>query len=90
MKINSEIIVCMCSSMDHCFRLMWVEDSLYLTVHLTRKAWWRRLWVALKYVAGKRSIYGDFDEVLIPVDAYPRLLAVINKAQVAADGTGHA
>jgi len=39
----------------------------------------KRLWEGIKYVFGKKSTFGDFDEVLLHIDDAPKLVALIEK-----------
>jgi hypothetical protein len=43
---------------------------VFIEVHLTPLPLWQRVKNAVRYVLGKRSKYGDFEEILLsPVDA---------------------
>ncbi len=64
------LYVCKCYSMQHSFVVSADEDDVFIEVHLTPLPLWQRVKNAVRYVLGKRSKYGDFEEILLsPVDA---------------------
>lgn len=72
---EQEILVCKCGDVSHqCIISYNYDDSpkeVFLSVHLVREPnILKRMVIAIKYVFGARSIYGDFDEVILsPKDA---------------------
>ena len=63
-------IVCACASDEHTLRLMHFKgdpekvddfDEVYWSVYLNPFPWYKRLWGALRYVFGHRSMYGSWD-----------------------------
>ena len=63
-------IVCACTSDEHTLRLMHFKarpetgddyDEMYWSVYLRKWPWYKRLWIAVRYIFGHRSKYGDFD-----------------------------
>jgi hypothetical protein len=70
-----KFIVCVCGCTEHLIRLEqfnWEKDGkvvdcdVSMTVHLSHSlGFFRRIWVAIKYVFGAASKYGNFDEVLL-------------------------
>lgn len=64
---------CECSSMDHLARFSYFATTsiepapnLYLTVHLkTWRGFWRRAWTAICYALGRKSRFGEWDEVIV-------------------------
>ena len=69
-ETTRECVVCSCGHSDHMFIL--VRDKcadnyvdLALTIHLSPMPFFQRIKKAISYIFGKRSKYGDFDEVLI-------------------------
>jgi|688.fasta_scaffold418323_3 hypothetical protein len=71
-KINREILVCECESLEHQFAI-WYDDednTLYIEPHLKRKSLRDRILYAIDYIFGRQSNYGAFDEIIInPKDA---------------------
>ena len=79
-----ELFICECHDISHQFIIQAdpIEDEaprVYLSVHLNRDHNpLKRLWTALKYVFGHRSILGDFDEVIINPNDAVRLQNVVD------------
>lgn len=65
--MNNELFVCRCGSIHHQFILSYddVDEILYVTVHLNSLSFWQRLVHGICYIFGRKSIYGDFEEVLL-------------------------
>jgi hypothetical protein len=56
--------------MQHSFVVSADEEDLFIEVHLSPLPIWGRIKNAISYTFGKRSVYGDFEEVLLsPNDA---------------------
>jgi len=67
-EIRTELILCECKSAEHQIILMgFMDDSdIYLQIHLnTYRNFWQRLWHGLRYAAGYKSRYGDWDELVL-------------------------
>ena len=64
-----ELILCACYSHEHQFTFTKDEDdgekTVYLTVHLTQRPFWKRVWYSLHYIFGHQCNYGAFDEVVL-------------------------
>ena len=59
-------IGCECHSFEHQFTLMYDDEGyFYLVTHLSAHGFFHRLKVALRFVLGYRSRYGDWDEVIV-------------------------
>ena len=62
-------IICACYSDEHTLRLMHFKadperensDEVYWSVYLNPYPWYKRLWVAVRYVFGYRSKFGSWD-----------------------------
>jgi len=90
-----ELFVCDCSDTAHqlVFQLwdfgsdgeeLWqpAKENVNLTVcvYLNQfHGFWARLWIAIKYVFGYRSKYGEFDVVNIRYEDVPRMKAILDK-----------
>lgn len=80
-KVN-KIIVCECGDIAHQLVLSWFKPQIpmdydsneyvYLSVHLNKLPFWKRLKVAIQYLFGKQSKYGAFDEVIIDSSEYKK------------------
>lgn len=77
-----ELLLCKCGDVDHQCIIAYDPDEkdpeVFLSIHLVREYnFFKRVGCALRYIFGKRSIYGDFDEILLrPIDA-PKLRKVV-------------
>ena len=75
--MHEELLLCQCGDPAHQL-IMFYDDTphapcVYVSVHLTpERNFFKRLWRGLQYIfCNKRSIYGDFDEIVLrPEDAY--------------------
>lgn len=83
--MTEELLLCQCGDPDH--QLIVFSDvqdeipTVYVSIHLVpERNFFKRLWRGLKYVFfNKRSIYGDFDEIILrPSDAW-KLQNVVNE-----------
>lgn len=75
--MEHEIIICKCESPEHQIIFSYFLDNdidreVYMTIHLRPESnIFKRVWIALKYIFGYRSKYGDFDSMIIGQrDAY--------------------
>lgn len=70
--IKRDILVCECNSLEHQFAIWYDEvyNQVYIEPHLNRRPLLDRIKYAIKYVLGRQSNYGAFDEIIIkPIDA---------------------
>ena len=64
------LYVCRCHSLQHSFVVSADDEDCFIEVHLSPLPFWRRVGNALRYILGRRSMYGDFEEILLsPADA---------------------
>ena len=59
------LFVCRCYSIEHSFVVSSDEDDVFIEVHLAALPVWSRIVHAVRYVLGKRSKWGDFEEILL-------------------------
>ena len=80
MKLKEEIMRCECSSMEHiiCFDLWDDEPEVYVSIHLTKLNFWRRLKYATKYLFGYQCKYGAFDEIILGTKQYNKIMEIAN------------
>lgn len=74
--IVHKLFICSCNSVEHQLIMTYFtdddgEEEVYCSVHLKPESnIFKRVWKAVKYIFGHRSIYGDFDEFIFkPEDA---------------------
>ena len=63
-------IVCECGSLEHFIVLSYeteggFDDTVYVTIHLSNLPFWQRLKLGVLYILGRKSRYGNFEEVLL-------------------------
>lgn len=65
--MEEKLIRCMCHSPEHQLIIDYDEEDniVYIEYHLRPLPFFQRIKHAVKYIFGHRSIYGDFDEVLV-------------------------
>lgn len=73
--MTEELLLCQCSDPEHQLIMFYDDDieapAVYVSIHLSpERNFFKRLWNGLKYIfRKKRSIYGDFDEIILrPTD----------------------
>jgi len=76
-----EILLCSCGSAEH--QLIFIKDledkMVYAQIHLTTyRNFYKRLLVGIKYAFGHRSVYGEFDEIIITKNNYSVMKDVVN------------
>ena len=59
------LFICRCGSLQHSFVVAADDDDLFMEIHLSPLPFWRRVKNAARYILGKRSLYGDFEEILL-------------------------
>lgn len=74
--MTEELLLCQCGDPAHQLIMLYDDDveapAVYVSVHLSpEQNFFKRLWRGIKYIFfNKRSIYGDFDEIILrPSDA---------------------
>ena len=79
-----ELFNCECGDPSHQFIISADKETTegpcaFISVHLNREHnIFKRIWYAIKYVFGARSIYGDFDEIIINPNDADRLQKVVD------------
>ena len=81
-KRQQETLICQCNSVEHQFSFVWWEDEdlegeVYMEVHLKPLSFWQRVKNGIKYIFGHRSIYGDFDDVILRKEDVHKLERVV-------------
>ena len=89
MKTVDEVFICKCYNTEHqlIFSYFTDEKEVYVSVHLIPEyKIFRRIWKAIKYIFGHRSIYGHFDEFIFKSEDADKLQSIVNFLK---DGTGY-
>jgi hypothetical protein len=66
--MERHFFVCRCSDVSHQFVISQDPDDselIYISIHLEHLPLWKRIKHAIRYILGKKSIYGDFDEIIL-------------------------
>jgi len=67
--MEKEYVECSCSCESHVLRFIWDPDPenpmIYASMFLNSFSFFKRLWLAIRYVFGFKSEYGHFDEIMI-------------------------
>jgi hypothetical protein len=67
-------IECSCGCAEHTMRFTWFdepeEEEMYLYIFLNSPGFFRRLWRGIRYIFGRKTKYGHFDDVLL---TYPQI-----------------
>lgn len=77
---------CACSDFDHLvrFELDKTDGEIFLSFRLVAcNTWWKRVWLAVKYVFGKDRRYGEYDTTILREEDFVRLHALMDRASVA-------
>jgi len=59
------LFVCQCCSIEHSFVISADEEDVFIEIHLASAPFWTRVKNAVRYVLGRKSKWGDFEEILL-------------------------
>lgn len=59
------LFLCRCFSIEHSFVVSADEEDLFIEVHLASLPFWGRVRSAIRYILGRKSKWGDFEEILL-------------------------
>ena len=59
------LFTCRCYSIEHSFVVSSDGEDVFIEVHLAALPFWSRIVHAVRYVLGKKSKWGDFEEILL-------------------------
>ncbi len=80
--LESHFFDCQCHSDEHVLRFVLDREhrELYTSIFLDPlHPWWKRLWLAARYVLGRKSSYGHWDCWLMLPDDARRLRALLDE-----------
>jgi hypothetical protein len=63
--VKRTLFICPCGSIEHSFVVSADENDAFLEIHLSPLPLWNRLRNAVGYLLGRRSQWGDFEEILL-------------------------
>lgn len=64
-SLKRTLFVCRCYSIEHSFVVSADDEDLFIEVHLASAPFWARVRNAVSYVLGRKSKWGDFEEILL-------------------------
>ena len=80
--MKRKIFICECNSLEHQV-IFWYDkddDIFYCEPHLvTHKNFFKRIWIALKYIVGYKSKYGHWDETIFKEKDLEKLYKYLKK-----------
>jgi len=65
MDMKRTLFTCRCYSIEHSFVVSADDEDLFIEVHLAALPFWARVKHAINYVIGRKSKWGDFEEILL-------------------------
>lgn len=94
-----EYLECICCDVNHVTQFAWWRDEtddddpywdeLSIETQLNpRHSWYKRIWLALKYIFGYQCRYGHWSEATLQVDEVKRLKEICERF-IADDETKH-
>jgi hypothetical protein len=78
----SDLFVCECSSHEHILIISDDEEYCFISIHLAPLPFWQRVRCAISYIFGKRSNYGNFEEIVLGPEKMKELMNVLSKHTV--------
>lgn len=83
--LRHEVIVCDCANSEHSAIFSYFEDepgTVYFSPHLKKLPFLKRLWYAIRYILGRQSCYGAFDEFIFTendIDKFKKIVKHLKK-----------
>lgn len=84
MDLEHSYFECRCTDFGHVFRLTLDPDDgdLYLDVNLDcYLPWYKRMWVAIKYVFGYHHSCASYDSTIIKYEDLPRMKDIFDRSE---------
>ena len=89
METNAtEIFVCECHSLEHQTKFFYDEEDqmLYVYIHLTQHGFWKRLIAGIRYIFGRSSRFGEWDQFIFKEEDEAKLREFLNQIKREKDG----
>ena len=79
--IKTDLLICQCSSVEHQVVVTTFdnESEVYLSVHLTKHSFWKRVREGIKYIFGYQCTYGAFEEVILDSEHIPQIENILKQ-----------
>lgn len=82
---KTEIFICECGSLEHSYAF-WYDDEfndVHFMPHLKQhRNFFKRISIAIKYIFGYKSRYGDFDSMIINPEDIKKIKNYFNMSEV--------
>lgn len=82
MKSEQHWIVCECSSLEHFITISYepdLDECVYVSVHLSNVPFWKRLKLGIQYILGRKSKYGNFEEIVLGKNKLKEVITILNQ-----------
>lgn len=76
------LFICDCGDIEHQMIILNdpTEKEIYFEIHLSdNKKFFQRLWIGIKYIFGKKSKYGNWDEIILNQEEMIRLKEILER-----------
>ena len=82
--MENNLFICGCGDIEHQMIILndplEKEKEIYIEIHLKdTKNFFERLWIGIKYIFGKKSKYGNWDEIILNEEKMIKLKNIIEK-----------
>ena len=80
--MRSEKLICSCFSDEHNLQFTYDEEDkvIYTTIYLHQyRSFFKRVWVAIKYIFGYHCKYGHWDTFNFDPEDYQKIIDLIKK-----------
>ncbi|MDC1299973.1 hypothetical protein N8Z24_00545 [bacterium] len=82
-EMDPKYFECMCFDASHTLRLTGNKEDVWVEYHLhTCAGFFKRIWLALKYVFGCRQFEGHFDCTIFYKRDIPRLIDILQETVI--------
>ena len=78
---NMQRFECTCSTFDHNIRFEVDEEMGHIAISVPLNhwlPWWKRLWLAVKYVLKQTERYGHYDTVMLNPNDYGKIRELLD------------
>jgi len=80
--MEKNLFICDCGDIEHQMIILndptEKEKEIYVEIHLSdSKKFFQRLWIGIKYIFGKKSKYGNWDEIILNEENMIKLKNII-------------
>lgn len=79
--MSNNLFVCECNSYEHILIVSSDEEFCYISIHLAPLPILKRIWNGISYIFGKRSDYGNFEEIILGPEKLNELIKILQKQQ---------